>query len=104
MLESVRAKLWRAKSLEAILLTLIFSASGYLGVFLSDRIWDTPNGLRALALAVAGGAPPVALGLAPGAWGVVQALTLSSSVGSLGGLACILSVEKAKIAALDLDE
>lgn len=49
------------------------------------------HGLAAAAasLGVAGG--PVPLGLASGSWGVLQALTLGSSLGGLGGLACIYS-------------
>lgn len=67
------------------------------------RILDVSawNGVTAgaLALAVAGGSP-AALGLAPGAWGLAQVLTLASSVGSLSGIACIYSVEQSKNAAL----
>ena len=49
------------------------------------------NGLAAAtaSLVVLGG--PVPMGLASGTWGVVQALTLGSSLGSLGGISCIYS-------------
>jgi len=59
------------------------------------------NGLAAAtaSLVVLGG--PVPLGLAAGPWGVVQALTLGSSLGSLGGIGCVYSVKSAAKAALD---
>ena len=51
---------------------------------------STWNGALAVVCGLAAaGVTPVSLGLAPGALGVVQTITLGSSLGSVAGLSCI---------------